>query len=182
MSTRLTIDTACLSIMVTTQYIDMYEDLGSPDATAMDTGSSSRRPIRADLSALSTRMRLRGAVISPHVHYGVTHVVVDPMDTSRFPLIRERQRELRAHPKYRHELRVVNTDWAEYCCMGNGAAGGSAGIIQKQVAKKSRFERLESVQAIDGDVNGIGDGYSDDEDEDGDVDPLEPLPQHEVHL
>jgi hypothetical protein len=162
----------------------MYEDLGSPDAAAEDTDGSSRRPIRADLSALSTRMRLRGAVISPNLHCGVTHIVVDPTDASRFSLIRERQRELRALSQYRHELHVVNIEWAEYCCMGNGAASGTAGIAPKHVSKKSRFERMESLEpkeegAGSGDDN--DDAYSDDE-EVLDVDPLEPLPQHEVHL
>ena len=97
-------------------YLDLYSELGPADEA---TGSLPRpssdllkHPSPA-LLALRYRLPLRGAVLAPSFHVGVTHVLVDPLDTSRFAAFRERRMILRSMPGGTFEKHFLSPGWCE---------------------------------------------------------------------
>ena len=95
-------------------YLDLYEALGTTHAVS-DGPQHEQKLLKhpsAALLALKYVLPLRGAVLSSSLHVGVTHVVVDPHDSSRFQLMCARRRELRKMACL-FERYFVKPSWAE---------------------------------------------------------------------
>ena len=98
-----------------------------------DTSKTDDSILSPILSALGSRLVLRGALISPNLDTSVSHIIVDPTlllgkgDNDRKDLITSRLRELRFQPDYRIEKRIVSYAWGEYIITKNDfrSYGGS---------------------------------------------------------
>ncbi len=107
-------------------YLDRYPDCGPLEGEG--GGEEGRKPLPfTTLDAAMLLFRLHGAVVSSTFHAGVSHVVVDQRDRSRFPLLLARKRELRRHPWNAFEKRVVGLGWVE----GSVAAGRLLGFEEE---------------------------------------------------
>jgi len=99
-------------------YLDRFQDLGPlqipSTADASPPTGSSPLPITR-LDHLAYAIPLHGGVLSEALHAGVTHVVVDPEDRRRFPLLAARLKALRRLPVAQFEIRIVRLEWVEEC-------------------------------------------------------------------
>ncbi|GAB5033027.1 dna ligase 4 [Nannochloropsis oceanica] len=107
-------------------YLDRYSDCGPLDGEGR--GEEGRKPLPfTTLDAAMLLLRLHGAVVSSSLHAGVSHIVVDRRERSRFSLLLERKRALRRHPWNACEKRVVGLGWVE----GSVAAGYMMGFEEE---------------------------------------------------
>jgi hypothetical protein len=98
-------------------YLDIYQSLGPKD---IFEGSVPRpqdvlphKSLSVALNALRFRLSHYGAVLSPSFHAGVTHVILDPFDMTRFQDLRERRENLKSLPEHVFEKRFVKASWVE---------------------------------------------------------------------
>jgi len=54
--------------------------------------------------------------IVDEIDVDVTHVIVDRKDPHRFPQLAQQMIDLRRHPNYHLEKRVVDLSWVVACC------------------------------------------------------------------
>ncbi|CAM9127479.1 unnamed protein product [Scytosiphon promiscuus] len=105
-------------------YCDLFTDLGSAEPrTAADGVSYNENgdtPMREKipynvLGSTAQAIQLYGGEVPQSLHAGVTHVIVDPDDTTRLGAIKERISELHKRDDRKFHIRVVKPAWAWEC-------------------------------------------------------------------
>lgn len=145
-------------------YLDRYADCGSLEGE--DGREEGRLRKALPFTTLDTAvflLQLHGGVIASVLHPGVSHIVVDRRERSRFPLLLARKRELRRHPWNACEKRVVALEWVEESVAagrmlgfegeggwysGEAEGGGRRNLVSDQElvgeAEKARDEAAEA--------------------------------------
>ncbi|CAM9480307.1 unnamed protein product [Ascophyllum nodosum] len=101
-------------------YCDFYLDLGPADPPGEANGRRHGEPSTSKeslhiLDSTAAAIRLYGGNVAPYLHVGVTHVVLDPNDSTRHAPIRDRVRELHKRSETMFHIRLVKSEWVWRC-------------------------------------------------------------------